>query len=336
MEMCSEVGANLQRGMNFRLRGTDIIILMSLRPEAPYADRVEDEGRLLIYEGHDCAKTISGPDPKRVDQPTRHAGGSPTQNGLFAEAARRYKEEQAPPERVRVYEKIRSGIWAYNGMFELIDGWTEQSAGRQVFKFKLRLAGTNDHRHPSCSFFPPVANSRFRSSVILMIFGKQSFKTMKPKNDFHVVDQVKFSPRTMILSRILSFAKVLFCLTLICLAIAGRAQGQPSGRQVVNQSIQWLSLNSNIKLNKKYGLSVDGQFRFAEYGNMQHMIRGGFDYYVTKKLSVVPIGFSYIQNYLYGKQPASFVNNERRLWQQIAYKQTVSRAARSRITVPKA
>lgn len=121
--------------------------------------------------------------------------------------------------------------------------------------------------------------------------------------------------------------KSLFYTTFICLALTVNAQGQPSGRQVVNQSIQWLSLNSNIKLNKKYGLSVDGQFRFAEYGNMQHMIRGGFDYYVTKKLSVVPIGFSYIQNYLYGKQPASFVNNERRLWQQIAYKQTVSRAA---------
>ena len=53
--MCSVIGVNLQRGMNFRLRGTDSIILMSLRPGAPYADRVEDEGRILIYEGHDCA-----------------------------------------------------------------------------------------------------------------------------------------------------------------------------------------------------------------------------------------------------------------------------------------
>jgi len=150
---------------------------------------------------------------------------------------------------------------------------------------------------------------------------------MKPKYYFGVVDHIEGNLRTNLLSGIIRSVKVLFCAAFICIAFAGRAQGQPSGRQVVNQSIQWLSLNSNIKLNKKYGLSVDGQFRFAEYGNMQHMIRGGFDYYVTKKLSVVPIGFSYIQNYLYGKQPASFVNNERRLWQQIAYKQTVSRAA---------
>ena len=142
MEMCSVIGVNLQRGMNFRLRAAETIILMSLRPGAPYADRVEDEGRVLIYEGHDSAKTVNGPDPKRVDQPGRHPSGSPTQNGLVAEAARRYKESEAPPERVGVYEKIRSGIWVYNGMFELIDYWTEESAGRKVFKFKLRFAGT--------------------------------------------------------------------------------------------------------------------------------------------------------------------------------------------------
>ncbi len=139
--------------MNFRLRGTETIILMSLRPGAPYADRVEDDGRVLIYEGHDSAKTLNGPHPKQVDQPEHYPGGSPTQNGLFAEAARRYKEAEAPPEKVRVYEKIRSGIWVYNGMFELIDYWTEKSAGRKVFKFKLRFAGTDDQLLPTIS--PP-------------------------------------------------------------------------------------------------------------------------------------------------------------------------------------
>ena len=49
LEMCNEEGVNLQRGMNFHLRGSHSVILMSLRPYAPYADRVEDEGRILIY-----------------------------------------------------------------------------------------------------------------------------------------------------------------------------------------------------------------------------------------------------------------------------------------------
>jgi hypothetical protein len=133
--------------MNFRLRDAESVILMSLRPGAPYADRIEDEGRILIYEGHDVARTPATPHPKRLDQPERNPGGSLTQNGLFAEAARRYKQGIAPPERVRVYEKIRSGIWAYNGLFELIDCWIEQSVERKVFKFKLKYAGLDDdHR----------------------------------------------------------------------------------------------------------------------------------------------------------------------------------------------
>jgi hypothetical protein len=149
MEMCSAIGVNLQRGMNFRLRGTETIILMSLRPGAPYADRVDDEGRVLIYEGHDCPRTADGPDPKTVDQPEFHPGGSRTQNGLFAESARRYKESEAPPERATVYEKIRPGIWVYNGMFELIDCWTETSSGRKVFKFKLRSVGAEGQLRPT-------------------------------------------------------------------------------------------------------------------------------------------------------------------------------------------
>ena len=42
---------NLQRGMNFRLRGGLSVILMSLRAGAPYADRIEENGKILIYEG---------------------------------------------------------------------------------------------------------------------------------------------------------------------------------------------------------------------------------------------------------------------------------------------
>lgn len=165
MEMCSSVGVNLQRGMNFRLRDAESIILMSRRPGAPYADRVEDEGRILIYEGHDVARTADTPYPKQVDQPERNPGGSLTQNGLFAEAARKYKAGAAPPERVEVYEKIRSGIWVYNGLFQLIDCWTEQSGGRKVFKFKLQFAGT-DHCDRPVVTPPTLENDRLIPSWV--------------------------------------------------------------------------------------------------------------------------------------------------------------------------
>src|SRR5512133_3639090 len=88
VEMCLAEGVNLQQGMNFR-RGRDgvSVILMSTRPGAPYADRFEQDGRVLIYEGHDVPRTRGGPDPKSVDQELATPLGSPTENGKFKRAA---------------------------------------------------------------------------------------------------------------------------------------------------------------------------------------------------------------------------------------------------------
>ena len=52
-EMCNCEEAQLQRGMNFHRRETHSVILMSRRRNAPYRDRLEDNGETLIYEGHD-------------------------------------------------------------------------------------------------------------------------------------------------------------------------------------------------------------------------------------------------------------------------------------------
>ena len=62
-----------------------------------------------------------------------------TQNGLFLDSVRRYKLGRAEPERVRVFEKVRAGIWVYNGLFNLTDAWEETSDKRQVFKFRLEI-----------------------------------------------------------------------------------------------------------------------------------------------------------------------------------------------------
>jgi hypothetical protein len=139
LDMCREEMVNLQRGMNFRLRGGLSVILMSLRAGAPYADRIEENGKILIYEGHDIPSFKNGPKPKTVDQPKGNPGGGLTQNGLFYAAAHRYKAGEIEPELVKVYEKIKSGIWVYNGKFKLIDAWREEINHRKVFKFKLEL-----------------------------------------------------------------------------------------------------------------------------------------------------------------------------------------------------
>ena len=149
IEMCQREGVSLQRGMNFELQGNHSVILMSVRPGAPYADRLEDDGITLIYEGHDGPRSLQNPDPKAVDQPRHTPFGRLTQNGLFFRAASLYQQGQREPERVRVYEKIKQGIWSYNGVFHLIDAWQEPSRGRQVFKFKLvAVEGEEDFSTP--------------------------------------------------------------------------------------------------------------------------------------------------------------------------------------------
>ena len=128
--------------MNYKLRDDYSIILMSLRKNAPYADRIEDNGKILIYEGHDMPKYKSlgiGFDPKLVDQPMQNEKGTMLENGKFYNSAIMHRDFDDPAEIVKVYEKIQPGIWSYNGFFDLIDAWQEDDENRKVFKFKLSL-----------------------------------------------------------------------------------------------------------------------------------------------------------------------------------------------------
>jgi hypothetical protein len=149
MEMCIREGSSLQRGMNFRLGGDHSVILMSVQSNAPYHDRLEDDGETLIYEGHDVPRKPHNPNPKLVDQPEKLPSGKLTENGKFNSAAQAAKNDVIQPERVRVYEKIKKGIWSYNGVFHLVDSWQEQDEYRRVFKFKLvAVEGDEDFSKP--------------------------------------------------------------------------------------------------------------------------------------------------------------------------------------------
>ena len=128
---------SLQKEMNFRLGGNYSVILMSTRPNSPYRDQVIENGTGLIYEGHDIPKKYPTVDPKEFDQQERSFTGNLTQNGKFHRAAQGYKTGLRAAELVKVYEKLRDGIWSYNGIFVLIDSWIEDDGRRNVFKFKL-------------------------------------------------------------------------------------------------------------------------------------------------------------------------------------------------------
>jgi len=136
-DMCQREGTSLQRGMNFRLHGGHSVLLMSVRPNAPYKDEVREDGAILIYEGHDHPRTGTTPAPKSLDQPERLPSGGLTENGKFHRAAQDFKAGRKAPDLVRVYEKLRKGIWSYNGFFHLVDSWQQSDGVRNVFKFRL-------------------------------------------------------------------------------------------------------------------------------------------------------------------------------------------------------
>lgn len=82
-EMCAAEGQMLQRGMYFRLRGRHSVLLMSTRRGAPYRDKWEEGGKILVYEGHDAPKR-DAINPKLVDQPaTTPKGGGRTNARSF-------------------------------------------------------------------------------------------------------------------------------------------------------------------------------------------------------------------------------------------------------------
>ncbi|MBL7131733.1 MAG: HNH endonuclease [Candidatus Omnitrophica bacterium] len=163
--------------MNFHLRGGMSVILMSLRPGAPYNDRIDNQGRTLIYEGHDIYKDSVNIDPKLIDQPMNNPNGTLTQNGLFFEAAQKYKNNQDEEEFVKVYEKIYAGIWTYNGLFKLVDAWQENYNGRQVFKFRLELV--DDNKDVSLKDRDVDHNRIIPSSVKLEVWKRDKGKCVK-------------------------------------------------------------------------------------------------------------------------------------------------------------
>ncbi len=146
-EMCdAENTQTLQRGMNFRMNPVYSVILMSQRSNAPYQDRVHEDGITIEYEGHDVStnRKILGHDPKTIDQPDTLPSGKLTQNGYFIKTVNDFKKENIGPELVKVYEKVLPGTWSLKGYFDLIDYKVVNDGKRNVFRYILRLSNRDD------------------------------------------------------------------------------------------------------------------------------------------------------------------------------------------------
>jgi hypothetical protein len=130
--------------MNFRLKPTHSVILMSQRSNAPYRDRVHEDGVTIEYEGHDVPKHSFEHNPKTEDQSEKLPNCKLTQNGLFIRAIAKYKNGGSAPELVKAYEKILPGVWSLKGYFDLIEYKVVYDGKRNVFRFILRLSDRND------------------------------------------------------------------------------------------------------------------------------------------------------------------------------------------------
>lgn len=146
-EMCNaEDQEQLQRGMNFEIRDGYSVVLMSVKPSAPYADRISEDGLTIYYEGHD----VPGDKLKEFDQPALYPSGSYTQNGLFCHAIDKAKKSGKYP-LVKVYEKLQMGIWTYRGLFEMRDYSFMVRGNRKVYEFVFTITEQNieeAEKHP--------------------------------------------------------------------------------------------------------------------------------------------------------------------------------------------
>ena len=131
-------GFRPERGMNFKIKDKNYsIVLMSVAKNAPYKDKISEDGKEIIYEGHNLNKRYcKNKDPNTFDQPIALPNGKLTENGKFMKASHFFKDGLKDPEKIRVYQKIKPGMWTFNGVFKLVDGWEEKSGGRMVFKFE--------------------------------------------------------------------------------------------------------------------------------------------------------------------------------------------------------
>jgi hypothetical protein len=123
------------------------VILMSQRSNAPYQDKIQEDGITIEYEGHDVSRRGDdrSHDPKKEDQPDKLPSGRLTQNGYFIKAAKDYKENKKEAELVKVYEKVFSGVWSLKGYFDLIDYKVVHDGRRNVFRYILKLSDRQEN-----------------------------------------------------------------------------------------------------------------------------------------------------------------------------------------------
>lgn len=85
----------------------------------------------------------------------------------------------------------------------------------------------------------------------------------------------------------------------------------------MQQSGLWVTPTLHLHY-KKFSLNVEAHFRFNEFKrNQQHLLYAIPDYKVNEYITIAPVGYARVWNFIYGKLPAAVPENEHRLLEQI-------------------
>ena len=190
-------GFRPESGMNFRTNNKNYsIVLMSVRDDAPYEDKISEDGKIIYYVGHNLNKRYcDGKDPYTVDQPLFFPSGKLTQNGKFAKAANYFKDELQKPEKVRVYQKIKKGLWSFNGVFDLVDVSQENSNNRKVHIFKLVLTNESVEDFQNEDSYLPEDNRIIPGHIQIEVYKRDKGQCVKcgSKDHIHLDHIIPFS-----------------------------------------------------------------------------------------------------------------------------------------------
>ena len=97
-------------------------------------------------------------------------------------------------------------------------------------------------------------------------------------------------------------------------------------KQITTQSNAWVMYFGNHRINDKWGLHTEYQWRRSDFFEhwQQSLARFGLDYY-TKGGVQLTGGYAWIRSYLYGNQPIQHKFSEHRVWQQLILKNKIQR-----------
>lgn len=119
---------------------------------------------------------------------------------------------------------------------------------------------------------------------------------------------------TLILNK--TSSKMLLLIFLISL-IFNKTDAQTKRQSGTNNNV-WFYYIGSHKLNEKWGIHIEGQFRRSDFLNQwqQILLRSGINYHPTQNI-LFTAGYVFAQTYPYGVYPSGSAFPENRFWQQI-------------------